>query len=89
MPNYFPTHIALAVCYGQLGRQEEANAALQELRRLKPDFEGNPTHYLDKWRTHEDTQHILEGLYKAGMPRIAESRRSPAGDAEQPVAPER
>jgi TolB-like protein/Flp pilus assembly protein TadD len=64
-----PTHMlyrTLAACYGQLGRAEEARAALAELRRLMPnDAERhwevtNP--YLDP--AHRDD--FIDGLRKAG-----------------------
>jgi tetratricopeptide (TPR) repeat protein len=64
-----PTHMlyrTLAACYGQLGRAEEARAALAELRRLMPnDAERhwevtNP--YLDA--AHRDD--FIDGLRKAG-----------------------
>jgi adenylate cyclase len=59
-------YLTLAACYGQLGRLEEARAALAEMRRLQPNNAehrweiANP--YLDP--THRS--HFIDGLRKAG-----------------------
>jgi TolB-like protein len=56
----------LAACYAQMGRMEEAAAAAAEVRKLRPDFS------LAKLRrtgwNAADTEHILEGMRKAGLP---------------------
>jgi tetratricopeptide (TPR) repeat protein len=67
VPDYFYTHVALAACYGQLGQHAPAIAAVRELRRLNPAFAKDPAHYLGMWFTEEDTQHVIEGLRKAGL----------------------
>jgi hypothetical protein len=56
----------LAACYAQMGRMQEAAAAAAEVRKLRPDFS------LAKLRrtgwNATDTEHILEGMRKAGLP---------------------
>jgi TolB-like protein/Flp pilus assembly protein TadD len=56
----------LAACYAQMGRMQEAAAAVAEVRKLRPDFS------LAKLRrtgwNATDTEHILEGMRKAGLP---------------------
>ncbi len=70
LPSYPPTHFALAVVYGQLGRQDEAGAALDRLVELIPDFPLRPRAYLAQWRFEAPlVEHFMEGLTKAGMPR--------------------
>jgi pentatricopeptide repeat protein len=58
----------LVACHGQLGRADEARAALAEMRRLMPkNSEGLwevTTPYVDP--AHR--AHLLDGLRKAGLP---------------------
>ena len=56
----------LAACYAQMGRTEEAAAAVAEVRRLRPDFSLSKVR-LCSWKTAE-AEHILEGMRKAGLP---------------------
>jgi adenylate cyclase len=72
MPDYFYTHVALALCYVKLGRQNLASAAVQEIRRTNSAFEKNPARYIGMWRTEDVTQQVVQDLYKAGLPRAAE-----------------
>ncbi len=67
MPGYFFTHAALAVVYGQLGEQERASAALQELDALVPNFGALARHEFSKWFNAEQTEHFIDGLRKAGL----------------------
>ena len=39
-------HAGLAASYGQLGRSEEAQAAVKTLLERKPDFLADPRHFL-------------------------------------------
>jgi tetratricopeptide (TPR) repeat protein len=56
----------LAASLAQVGRQEEAAAAIAEARRLRPDCS------LTKMRTRDlspaDAERLIEGLRKAGLP---------------------
>ena len=59
------TLIRLA-CYAQMGRMEEAATAAAEVRRLQPEFSLAKLRF-PQWGPIE-TEHILEGLRKAGLP---------------------
>ena len=37
-PTYIPAHVTLAVCYVELGREEEARAEAAEVLRLNPNY---------------------------------------------------
>jgi adenylate cyclase len=66
-PNYAMPRRYLAAALGQLGRQEEAAAALREFLSLAPSiFEVTVRNRLPFVRP-EDHEHLLEGLRKAGM----------------------
>ena len=83
MPGYFFTHAALAAVYGQLGEQEHARAALRELHALIPKFGAIAREEFGKWLDSELTEHLLDGLRKAGLEIPDEDRRldtSPALD---------
>ena len=67
MPGYFFTHAALAAVYGQLGEQERARAALRELHALVPDFGALARQEFGKWVNAEHTEHLIDGLRKAGL----------------------
>jgi TolB-like protein/Flp pilus assembly protein TadD len=57
--------IRLAACYAQMGRMEEAATAAAEVRRLQPEFSLTKLRF-PQWGPIE-TEHILEGLRKAGL----------------------
>ncbi|HUU72848.1 MAG TPA: adenylate/guanylate cyclase domain-containing protein [Burkholderiales bacterium] len=67
MPGFWYANVALAMNYGQLGRRNLAKAQLDELRRLNPGFEKNPYRFLDMWFLAEHSDHVVEGLRKAGL----------------------
>jgi TolB-like protein/tRNA A-37 threonylcarbamoyl transferase component Bud32/Tfp pilus assembly protein PilF len=67
MPGYFFTHTALAAVYGQLGELERARAALRKLDALVPDFGAIARNEYGKWFDAEMTEHLLDGLRKAGL----------------------
>jgi adenylate cyclase len=68
MPDYFWTHIHVAMSYGQLGRTEEARAAIARLLELYPDIaqkfpsEQRKYNWENVWIEHQ-----IEGLRKAGL----------------------
>lgn len=65
MPHFYWTHMLNAAALGQLGRREEAAAALTQMKELQPDF--SPRDELKKWNAAPgDLAHLLEGLGKAG-----------------------
>ncbi len=67
IPNALAVHWGLAVCYAELGRQEEAQAEAAEMLRIYPQFS------VDAWRPFlpfKDPamlEHELAALRKAGL----------------------
>ncbi|HWQ36716.1 MAG TPA: protein kinase [Blastocatellia bacterium] len=82
MPGYLWTHVILAAVYGQLGEHQRAHAALRELRALKPDFGALAREQCGRWFDAELTEHLIEGLRKAGLEIDGEAQAASA----QPVA---
>ena len=68
MPGYHWPHAYLAAAYGQLGEQQRAGAALRELHALLPNFGAVAREEIRKWFDAELTEHLLDGLRKAGLP---------------------
>jgi tetratricopeptide (TPR) repeat protein len=56
----------LAACYGQLGRTEEARAALTELRRLTPKHAARLWEVAYPYADPAHRAHLIDGLRKAG-----------------------
>ena len=67
MPNYFHVPALRAAALGQLGRQEEAGKAVQELLALRPDFGAVARQEYAKWYSPELIEQIIDGLRKAGL----------------------
>jgi tetratricopeptide (TPR) repeat protein len=67
MPGYHWPHVYLAAVYGQLGEQQRARAALRELQALVPNFGATAREEFGKWLDPELTEHLLDGLRKAGL----------------------
>jgi adenylate cyclase len=64
-----PFHLlyrALAACYGQLGRHEDARLALDELRRLVPKDSERHWDLTHPYVDPADRAHLVDGLRKAG-----------------------
>lgn len=90
IPGYLHTHTALAAVYGQLGEQERARAALRELRALAPDFGVIAREAYGKWLDAELTEHLIDGLRKAGLAIDGEAQvasSQPATDSSETAAP--
>lgn len=68
-PDFPWTHLLLAAAYAQLGRQEEATAAIVELRRLDPAYTVDRAIELPRrWNIEEKIiQRLAEGLRQAGL----------------------
>ena len=67
-----PFHVlyrTLAACYGQLGRADEAAAALAELRRLMPKDAERRWDAANPYADPAHRAHFLDGLHKAGWTR--------------------
>jgi TolB-like protein/Flp pilus assembly protein TadD len=67
MPGYFWAQAALAAVYGQLGEQERARVALRELHALVPELGTFAREKYGGWFDAELTEHLLDGLRKAGL----------------------
>jgi len=67
MPAYHWPYVYLAAVYGQLGEQQRARAALRELDALVPNFGAIARDEFGKWLDTELTEHLLDGLRKAGL----------------------
>ena len=68
MPGLFWQPLAVACICGLLGRQAEAAAAVQELRKLDKDIELHARENIDCWHYSSGLMdRILEGLSKAGL----------------------
>jgi adenylate cyclase len=80
MPGFFWAHILLAASYGQLGRTEEAQAAVADLLKAYPRFTFQTyVHEARKWNaTDEEIERMLDGLRKAGLDTPPEERRKAA-----------
>jgi adenylate cyclase len=65
-PDSFVTYRWLAAALGQLGRREEARAALRKAVELSPRSFEFYTHRRPPWHRPEDYAHMLDGLRKAG-----------------------
>jgi len=76
MPGYYWPHAMLAISYGQLGEKDRARAALRDLHALIPDFGAIAREEFDKWYDAELTEHLLDGLRKAGL-EIAPEKGAP------------
>ncbi|MFN2384699.1 MAG: protein kinase [Thermoanaerobaculia bacterium] len=86
MPGYYWPHALLATVYGQLGEQQRARAALRELHVLMPDFGAMAREEFGKWHDAELTEHLLDGLRKAGLDVPEPARADPAAKREAAVA---
>jgi TolB-like protein/Flp pilus assembly protein TadD len=67
MPGYFHVPAIQAAALGQLGRQDEARKALQDLLALRPDFPAVIRQEYAKWYETEQIEQVVDGLRKAGM----------------------
>jgi adenylate cyclase len=66
-PDYIPAHAYLAVCYGELGRQEEARIEAAEVARLTPQFSSERWKEKLPYKDQAVLERMVEGLCKAGL----------------------
>jgi serine/threonine-protein kinase len=88
MPGYHWPHVYLAAVYGQLGEQQRARAALRELHALVPNFGAVAREEFGKWFDAELTEHLLEGLRKAGLDVPAPGSRAPEARVDSAPKPD-
>jgi non-specific serine/threonine protein kinase len=67
MSGYVYIHAVRAAALGQLGEEERARTALRDLHKLRPDFDAVASELFSKFFDHELTEHLIDGLRKAGM----------------------
>lgn len=69
VPGFFWGPMLRAAVLGQLSRIDEARQELEQVKRIKPDFE-NKARYLISRFVKEDAlaEQVIEGLHKAGLP---------------------
>jgi adenylate cyclase len=67
-PNVSQGHIWLAANLAQLGRLDEARAEAAEVLRIDPKYTIDGTQRRLALYRPEDTEHLLDGLRKAGLP---------------------
>jgi len=58
-------HAYIAACFGQLGRQEEAQKHLELFQEMSPE---NPLEFTTEHKNISNRERWLEGLRKAGLP---------------------
>ena len=62
-------HVFLAATYAQMGRHEEARAAVAEVLQLEPDYTiGRVARPTATFKNAKDAEHYFDGLHKAGLP---------------------
>ncbi len=83
MPAYHWPHVYLAAVYGQLGEQQRARTALRELDVLVPNFGAIAREEFGKWLDAELTEHLLDGLRKAGLEIPTETGTSGAARTDE------
>jgi tetratricopeptide (TPR) repeat protein len=67
-PGWYQMHVGLAASYAQLGRKQEAEAAVKALLERKPDFLADPRHfYRTRNMSHDLGERLMDGLRKAGL----------------------
>lgn len=67
MPGFWRTQFMLAVSNAQLGELDAARNAVRELLAIRPDFPAVGRDELKKWWDAELSEHLMEGLRKAGL----------------------
>jgi TolB-like protein len=68
LPNFWQAHLFRAATLGQLGRREDAQAALARTLELNPAFATDPrSWYLRRNMTPERVERLMDGLRKAGL----------------------
>ena len=68
-PNHQYGHAFLAATYAQLGQLEDAHAEAAEVMRVNPAYTiGGTQMRVSIFKRAEDTEHVVDGLRKAGLP---------------------
>jgi adenylate cyclase len=67
-PGFLRGHLLLAAAYGQLGRNEDASWAVQEVLTLLPEMTISARRKVLPYKIEADMNRYLNGLRKAGLP---------------------
>ena len=67
-PNHQYGHAFLAAAYAQLGRVEDARAEAAEVLRVNPQYTLGTQKQVSILKRAEDSDHLIDGLRKAGLP---------------------
>jgi adenylate cyclase len=67
LPGHWGYHVAMAACYAQLGKREEAGKALRKLLQLRPDIAATMSGDFEKWWPSDFVERLTDGLRKAGL----------------------
>jgi TolB-like protein len=67
MPGYFWISTACAAAFGQLGEQQHARRALDELLAIRPELATKAREEFGKWFEPDFVEHVVDGLRKAGL----------------------
>lgn len=67
LPGFFHYYGSLAAAHAQLGHHEAARKALTDLLALRPNFAAEARRDYLKWWNPEVTEHMIDGLRKAGL----------------------
>jgi adenylate cyclase len=67
-PNVQWPHLWLAAAYAQLEQLEEARAEAAEVLRINPGFTIESPKRFVAFKDPKDTEHLIDGLRKAGLP---------------------
>ena len=67
-PSFLAAHLYLAASYAELGRGEEASAALAEASKLIPRLSDNILRERIPYSDPEDMERLLAALHQAGLP---------------------
>jgi Flp pilus assembly protein TadD len=65
--NYLPAHVNLAICYAELGWEEEAQAEAAEILRLSPNFSVEMLRRMIPAEDPAIVERYLTALRKAGL----------------------
>ena len=66
-PEALPAHLYLAACYGHMGKDVAARAAMAEVRRLLPDISKEWVKTIFTYKRAADLDRLIDGLHKAGL----------------------
>ena len=65
---YYSNYARLAACYAMLGKTSEAQSAVAETFRIKPDFTIRELLLQIPYKNAADSEDYVNGLRKAGLP---------------------